>query len=184
MKDIYRNKSFWRCLWFWKGRASQHSLLSLIEIWHNSTYKGNISVARITDISKTFDFLPLNLLFAKLSTCDFDYNKIFIWSPEKANKTIISQIIYFLRRISTGVPQESILEALLFDIDLCHSFSTFNIFDIARYEDDVTPEITGKHLESVIVALEKVPNSIFNYVLIVINCKKLKNKRNLMTECM
>lgn len=89
-----------------------------------------------------------------------------------------------MRRISTGVPQESILEALLFDIDLCHSFSTFNIFDIARYEDDVTPEITGKYLESVIAALEKVPNSIFNYVLMAINCKKLKNKRNLMTECM
>ena len=45
-----------------------------------------------------------------------------------------------------GVPQESILRSLLFNIDWCGLFLKMNHDDIANYEDDNTPYVSGKKM--------------------------------------
>ena len=86
-------------------------------------------------------------------------------------------------RVATGVSQRSKLKALLFNIDLCYSFFTLNIFGIFRCEDNATPEITTEILESVVATLEKVPNSIFK-CFDGNQLQETENKCNLITKCM
>ena len=49
-----------------KGSSCHHVLLSLIEEWRNHLDNNEIVGAVIMDLSKAFDFLPHELLIAKL----------------------------------------------------------------------------------------------------------------------
>ena len=48
---------------FRKGHRSQHCLLALLETWKSSVDQGKDFSALLTDLSKTFDCLPLVLFF-------------------------------------------------------------------------------------------------------------------------
>ena len=65
--------------------------------------------------------------------------------------------------IVVGVPQESILGPLLFNIFLCDMFLFCNVIDFASYADDSTPYCIGKTPEEVISQLEKSSKSIFEW---------------------
>lgn len=51
-------------------------------------------------------------------------------------------------KLTTGVPQGSILGSLLFDTYVCDLFDSNNAFYFANYADDNTPYITGKSTNS------------------------------------
>ena len=57
---------------FRKGYSAQHCLMSLIEKWKESVDSGGAFGALLTDLSKEFDCLPLDLLIAKLNAYGFD----------------------------------------------------------------------------------------------------------------
>ena len=56
---------------FRKGYSTQQCLIALIEKWKYATDKGKSFGALLTDLSKTFDCLPHELLIAKLHAYDF-----------------------------------------------------------------------------------------------------------------
>ena len=55
------------------------------------------------------------------------------------------------KEILFGVPQESILGPLLFNIFLCDLFFMMNKTDFASYADDNTPYVVGSNTEDVII---------------------------------
>ena len=66
-KDIFSKQ---KC-GFRKSYSTQQWLVTLLEKWKNAVDKGNMFRALLTDISKAFDCLKLELLIAKLNAYSF-----------------------------------------------------------------------------------------------------------------
>ena len=67
-------------------------------------------------------------------------------------------------KVSTKIPQGSILGLLLFDIHLCDLLFMLCTYDIVTYTNDNTSYVTGKTVQSVITTLEKVSDVNFEWV--------------------
>ena len=68
---------------FCRGYNAQHCLVSLIEKWKKNVDNGGAFGALLTDLSKTFDCLPHELLIAKLDTYCFDKSSLKVKCPCK-----------------------------------------------------------------------------------------------------
>ena len=66
-KDIFSKQ---KC-GFRKSYSTQQWLVTLLEKWKNAVDKGNMFRALLTDISKAFDCLKLELLIAKAKRIQF-----------------------------------------------------------------------------------------------------------------
>ena len=62
-------------------------------------------------------------------------------------------------KIAFGIPQGSILGALLLNVFLADLFFIVNSMDIANFADDNTSYATANDIESLIVSLEEVLKS-------------------------
>ena len=61
---------------FQKGHSAQHALISLLEKRRNNVYQG--FGALLTDLSKTFDCLPHDIIIAKLYAYGVDTDNYFL----------------------------------------------------------------------------------------------------------
>ena len=71
--DSLLSKYQWR---FRRGYNAQHCLVSLIEKWKKSVDNGGAFGALLTDLSKAFNCLPLELLIAKLDAYGLDKSSL------------------------------------------------------------------------------------------------------------
>ena len=60
-----------------KNYSLQNILISLIEEWRTNLDNNFVAGAVLTDLSKDFNFLPHDLLIAKLSAYNFSYEALF-----------------------------------------------------------------------------------------------------------
>ena len=90
-----------------------------------SADQGHVFGALLTNLSKTFDCLPHNLLIAKLNAYGFD-NKavrfVYDYLPSRKQKTKISDTYSSRQEILSRIPQGSIRGPLLFNIAICDFF--------------------------------------------------------------
>ena len=123
--------------------SSQHILIPLIKEWKTQLDKNKIVGSVLLDFSKAFDCIPQDLLIAKLDAFGFDKQALsFIYSYFKNKKLSVGiNNVYrtFLDLIS-GMPQGSVLEALLFnifliDLTLLHNYADNNTF--SAYSSDL-----------------------------------------------
>ena len=120
----------------------------------------------LTDLSKTSDCLPHDLIVAKLHAYRFSVESLKLinsyLTKRKQRVKINNQFSSWLD-IVVGVPQWSILGLLLFNIFSCDMFLFCNDINFASYTDDNTPYCTGKTPEKVTSQLEKSSKSIFEW---------------------
>ena len=93
--------------------------------------------------------MPLNLIFSYLSN----------QTQRVKNKTRYSD----KSSIEYGVPQDSILGPLLFNIDLIDLFFECDDSEIASYVDDTTPYFCTDDISSVIMQLQSRASKIFSW---------------------
>ena len=138
----------------------------MIEKWRKSLNAGGAYGTLLTDLSKTFDCLPRELLIAKLHAYGVDISSLKLLHSylTKQKKRLKLNGTYSLwSEILFGVPQVSILGPLLFNIFPCDLFQFFPDVDIANYADDNTPHSSNKNLNKVLHDLEKISNTLFKW---------------------
>ena len=96
----------------------------------------------------------------------FDNNStqfLFDYLTNRKRRTKIGQVYSTWDEIKSGVPQGSILEPLIFNIDLCDMFFNLKNHEIASYADDNIPYVTCDTIESMTGSLEKIAKKIFKW---------------------
>ena len=153
-------------LGFRKGQITQQCLIALIEKWKSATDKGKSFGALLTDLSKAFDCLPLELLIAKLHAYGFTLAALRLvhsYLSNRKQRTKIDESYSSWEEILFGVPQGSILGPLLFNIFISDLLIMMDDTNIAKYADDSTPFVSGDTPLSVITSLENAAEKLFEW---------------------
>ena len=127
---------------------------------------GRVFGVLLTDISKAFNCIPHDLIIAKLEAYGFQtdaLNLVYDYLSNRKQRVKINEKFSCWKNIEYGVPQESILGPLLFNIHLCDLFYFLEDLDIASYADDTTIYTVKENKESVINALEASSLSLFTW---------------------
>ena len=148
---------------FRKGYSTQDCLL---ENCKKALDQGNENSALLTALTKAFDCLPHDLIFAKLHAYGFSIKSLKLinsYLTERNQRVKMNDRFSSWLDIVFSVPQGSILGPLLFNIFLCDMFIFCNDINFASYADDNTSYCIGKTPEEVISQLEKSSKSIFEW---------------------
>ena len=151
---------------FRKVLNAQHCLIKLIEKWGEYLDQGLGFGALLTDLSKDFDCLPHDLFIAKLNAYGVHISLlrlIFDYLKNREQRTKITNNYISQREILCGIPQQSILGPLLFNIFICDLFLIKDDFGMANYADDTTPYVCCKDITSVIKSLENAGEIVFTW---------------------
>ena len=138
----------------------------MLKRWKSAIDNKKMFGALLTDLSKAFDCLSHDLLIAKLNAYGFSIAALrFVQNYQSSRKqrTKINSNFSSWEEVLFGVPQESILGPLLFDIFLCDLFFIMNETDFASYADDNTPYVVGDNIEDVIIKLQNAPLTLFQW---------------------
>ena len=137
------------------GYSTQQCLIALIKKWKYATDKRKSFEALLTDLSKTFDCLPHELLIAKFYAYDFSL----------AAPTLVHCYL-FNRKQRTKINESyslTNLGPLLFNIFLCDLFIMIDDINIANYADNNTSFVSGGTPLSVITSLENAAEKLFKW---------------------
>ena len=110
---------------FRKGYGTQHCLLLMLEIWKGPTDNNQAFGALLTDLSKAFDCLSHDLLIVKLLAYGLDIDSPNILQDYLSNRKQRTEVDSFYsswETILSGVPEDSILGPLLFNLFMCDMF--------------------------------------------------------------
>ena len=139
---------------------------ALIEKLINAGDSGKSFGAFLTDLSNVCDFLPHELLLAKLNTYGFALSALRLihsYLLNRQQRTKISASYNSWEEILFGVLQGSILGPLLFKIFMCDLFIILEEIDSASYADDNAPFVFEANLENVVNSLESCSASLFEW---------------------
>ena len=129
----------------------------MIEKWKKIVDNEGVFGALLTDLSKTFDYIPHDLIIAKLEAYGFQIyalRLVYDYLSNRKQRVKSNKTFSSWRDLEYGVPQTSILGPLLFSIHLCDLFHFLDDLDIATYADDTTLYTAKEKKESVINVLE------------------------------
>ena len=114
--------------------------------------------ALLTDLSKAFDCLSHDLFIAKLHSYGLSLTSLRLLSDYfiKSQTTKVEKVFSKRQNNETGVPQGSLLGALLFNIFVCDLFLILDNSYFASYADDNSPYTINKNTDSVTKSLEEL----------------------------
>ena len=122
--------------------------------------------ANSANFTLVFDYMTHDLLIANLHGLNFDMNAlkvIFDYLTGRKQRVKINSNFSSYLDIFQGVPQESILGLLLFNLFLCDLFLFVEEADIMSYADDNTPYVCFENVDVTLETLEEVGKVLFEW---------------------
>ena len=149
-----------------KNYSTQNVLTRLIEEWKrklDNNYVGSI----LMGLSKAFDCVPHDLIIAKLAAYGFEIDAlhyIFSYLTERGQATRINGIYSLFQTLLSGVPQQSILGPIIFNIFINDLFLFIVNSSIHNYADDNTISCFGNSIKNVLNVLESDANIALSWL--------------------
>ena len=151
---------------FRKGYSSLNCLLAMLGNFKKSADDGNEFGALLTNLSKPFDCIDHKLLIAKLFCYGVSPSALNLIHSYLSNRTQRIEINNSFNRRSSieyGVPKGSVLDPLLFNIDLTDLFYEGEDSNISNYADDTTPYACGENIRVAISELRSLAFGLFKW---------------------
>ena len=139
-----------------KGLITQNTLISMVEKMLLACNKREICGAILTNFSRAFDYISIDLLIAKLHAYGSDLNALKVihnYLPKRWETTQVDSSFRDFLDIYV-VPQGLLLRLILFNINLCDLLLSQDRSEFTNFADDTTTCEYGKSYDDVIIRLE------------------------------
>ena len=150
--DYMKDKLSIQLTGFRENHSTQHCLSCMLEIWKKVLDKGGHIWAIFMELSKAFDRLNHDLLIGKLGAYGFETDALRYMKSYLANRrqrVRVNKTFNEWERITTGVPEGSILGLLIFSIFLNELFLFVSNPSLSNYADDNTLYTFGDNLKKI-----------------------------------